>query len=455
MGEIYFSGKSAIFGFDLAPAAHDIGRGSFAGRDLEARPAALLKTKNFPPTQPEIELSVASPKFFNTTSDRRQYPRTKLAEIAYIGMGPENGGLVLDVSDGGLSFHSVAPVQQSENIRFLLSLRGHSRIEGCGEVVWTNELRTVCGLRFTSLSSGAREHLNNWTNQSKIPTVPRKRLAPVSAPAVSETEQAVPVAAMPTPEARLQSVFAIRPTVPVFLPAPESDSSGRSPLLVWGLVSVLGVALAVGAFFYGVRVGKFQAGSPAQIAAATQPPAISSENAENSEDAAAQQAAATAESLAAANSAAATEPSPAIALPNAAASQRPVASSLANAPSVAPGIFPAMASSADAPSAQKSEKTVLDAQAQQEAGKSELASALAYLNGDAGRRDSAKAVQQLWAAVRNGNTEAEIVLSDLFLTGDGVGKSCEQARVLLTAAAKSGNSQARLKLDELNAGGCE
>ena len=83
-------------------------------------------------------------------------------------MGPENGGLVLDVSDGGLSFHSVAPVQPAETIHFLLSLRGHSRIEGAGEVVWTNEMKTVCGLKFTSLSSGAREHLNNWTNQSRM-----------------------------------------------------------------------------------------------------------------------------------------------------------------------------------------------------------------------------------------------------------------------------------------------
>jgi hypothetical protein len=43
------------------------------------------------------------------TPDRRQTPRTKLVEIAYIGMGPENGGLVLDVSDGGLSFHGTCP----------------------------------------------------------------------------------------------------------------------------------------------------------------------------------------------------------------------------------------------------------------------------------------------------------------------------------------------------------
>src|ERR1700688_2214523 len=111
-----------------------------------------------------------------TSTERRQNPRTKLVEIAYIGMGPENGGLVLDVSDGGLSFHAVAPVGKDETINFLLSLRGHSRIEGAGEVVWTNEMKTVCGLRFTSLSAGAREHLSNWTNQTHLPETAREEV---------------------------------------------------------------------------------------------------------------------------------------------------------------------------------------------------------------------------------------------------------------------------------------
>lgn len=85
----------------------------------------------------------------------------------------------------------------------------------------------------------------------------------------------------------------------------------------------------------------------------------------------------------------------------------------------------------------------------------ELAAALSYLNGDNGPRNSSKAVQQLWAAVRNGNTEAEVILSDLYVTGDGVTKNCEQGRVLLNAAAKNGNLQAKIKLDDLNSSGCE
>src|SRR5271155_3600844 len=127
-------------------------------------------------------------EFIEPASERRQFPRTKLVEIAYLGMGPENGGLVLDVSDGGLSFHAVAPVQPAETIHFLLSLRGHSRIEGAGEVVWTNEMRTVCGLRFTSLSGGAREYLNDWTNQSRTPAAAREKVLSPAPPPTPQTE---------------------------------------------------------------------------------------------------------------------------------------------------------------------------------------------------------------------------------------------------------------------------
>ena len=83
-----------------------------------------------------------------------------------------------------------------------------------------------------------------------------------------------------------------------------------------------------------------------------------------------------------------------------------------------------------------------------------MAAALADLNGDNGKRDSATAVKLLWAAVANGNSAAEVMLSDLYVSGDGVPKNCEQGRVLLIAAAKSGNMQAKVKLDELNANGC-
>jgi hypothetical protein len=370
-----------------------------------------------------------------TSSERRQAPRTKLAEIAYIGMGPENGGLVLDVSDGGLSFHAVAPVQRAETVRFLLSLRGHSRIEGAGEVVWTNPAGTVCGLRFTSLSSGAREHLYNWVNQPpKTATVPKRSWA--------STQTAVASAAAAI-RSQDSPVFAIAPVVRPPLSVPDSRSFAREPIFLWTAFGVVAAMLAVAAFTFGVRVGRSELGSTALPAAPVAanvepqaappaPPRIAApEIAATTEDHAAPK---TSSSVSAG-----TPPAPKATLLNASrtedvpgnAEQRPVS---------------------DGNSAATAEQR---AELQAEAGKSELAAAQSYLNGASATHDSAKAARLLWAAVANGNSTAAALLADLYLRGDGVAKSCEQGQVLLNASAKSGNTEAVNKLKDLNANGCQ
>ena len=402
------------------------------------------------------------PRFFETTSDRRQFPRTKLAEIAYIGMGPENGGLVLDVSDGGLSFHSVAPVQQSETIRFLLSLRGHSRIEGTGEVVWTDAMRTVCGLRFTSLSSGAREHLNNWTNQSRMPAAARGKPSS-SAPSPGPQVENSPFAAASPATIPNRPLFAISPADLPYLSAPSGPSFLLEPRFLWAVMGLLGTVLVVVAFFVGVHVGKSQIAS---VARPLTPPAARSESplrapaSESAPAGAAEFPASPATSAPGAppdvSTAAAAIPSAEQQAPSATASA-PIAAA-SNPSSAAVGALESDATTANKlsrPGTGKHGASAPDPHTQQEIGNSELAAALADLNGNSGRRDAAKAVKELWQAVGNGSTDAAVILSDLYMSGDGVVKNCEQARILLTAATRSGNLQARIKLGELETNGCQ
>jgi len=387
-----------------------------------------------------------------TTSDRRLSPRTKLVEIAYIGMGPENGGLVLDVSDGGLSFHAVAPVQKAETVRFLLSLRGHSRIEGTGEVVWTNEMKTVCGLRFTSLSAGAREYLNNWTNQSRMAQQASRgkvvSLVPRPAPEAEESPASVTSQSV----TKTESVFSIPHATQDFLSVPTVRSIWREPVFFLILFGILGIALAVTTFNYGVRLGKSEIGSEAQSAAPPNSPASPQ----------ALESAAAPASFAASD--APTVSASARDVPSDAISGQSDASSLPNEAASHPGGAFVNASKTDdlpansfqrpgdggiaaKPPDQHSEVAL-------EAGKLELAAALAALRGENGVRDSSKAVRLLWAAIANNNSAAEVVLADLYLRGDGVTKSCEQGRVLLLAASRSGDVQASEKLGDLYRNGC-
>jgi hypothetical protein len=84
-------------------------------------------------------------------------------------------------------------------------------------------------------------------------------------------------------------------------------------------------------------------------------------------------------------------------------------------------------------------------------GRTELALAQDYLSrGTPKSREVA--MQLLWVAVGNGNTEAEVELADLYLSGES--RNCTQARILLRAAADSGNFTAGQKLEQLPHYGC-
>ena len=362
--------------------------------------------------------------------ERRQAPRTKLVEVAYIGMGPENGGLVLDVSDGGLSFQAVAPVQPSETIHFLLSLRGQNRIEGAGEVVWTDEMKTVCGLRFTSLSGDAREHLNNWTNQSRMSVAARKMDVSPDAANIRQVEVTSASDADPA-NTNSAPIFAISPAVETYLSEPLGKSMWGGQLLLWIIFALTGAALLGSAYLYGVHVGRSEVSSETQSAVSpgpqVEPPTLAPASMPSSS--------------------APNEP-PTVA---GAATPAPVEATAGALKIVdkSPGALPPPAAGAHgAPSPDQ------HAEQASESGNSDLAAAMDYLGGPIGKRDSSKAARLLWSAVGTGNSDAEVVLADLYLHGNGVVKSCEQGRVLLQAAAISGNVQGQKKLDELDTNGC-
>jgi len=401
----------------------------------QARALCRNKRKFIPPPQPEIELGAPMSKSPDSLSDRRQAPRMKLSEIAYIGMGPENGGLVLDVSDGGLSFHSVAPVQPSETIRFLLSMQGQTRIEGAGEVVWTNELRTVCGMKFTSLSGDAREFLNNWTNKSSKPVDTSEY------PYSSVSNASPPGSEAPLPafsdhsRADAEPLFAIAPLNESSLSEAAGTPLWREPIISRIAFVFLATALTVTAYNYGVHVGKSQASSVAQAASNSTPP----KGAQFSPPAPVSAPAVASEAPSVPNI---QSPAPSLDI-------SPAKGALVNTSKTIDAAEPSLEShtaNASAPAALSEQGS--------EAGNLQLAAALAYLNGENGSREAAKALKLLWAAVGNGNSEAEVILAGLYIRGDGVAKNCEQGRVLLKAAMKSGNAQAKLKLTELKAHGC-
>ena len=137
------------------------------------------------------------------TSERRQAERQILEKQAYINIEPNNVGIVLNVSAGGLCFHSIDPVKRNGTIRFGLSGQ-QQRIEAEGVLVWSDETQKA-GLRFTSLSATARDRVRNWLTQPTTPPRPAVRTDQGTRDAMAAADNPAPLpVGSPQPRPRMQ-----------------------------------------------------------------------------------------------------------------------------------------------------------------------------------------------------------------------------------------------------------
>jgi cell division protein FtsN len=114
--------------------------------------------------------------------ERRQTPRTTVNRLAYINLESNNGAIVLNVSNGGLCFHSVDPVQRNETIRFWFLDHNH-RIEADAKLAWMDETQKTGGVRFTTLSTEARLQIRDWISEPATQPTAGRRSTPASPPA--------------------------------------------------------------------------------------------------------------------------------------------------------------------------------------------------------------------------------------------------------------------------------
>ena len=99
--------------------------------------------------------------------ERRFNKRKTLERLTYIDLPANNGGIVTDVSEGGLGFHAVAPVENGGPVHFSFSAGSH-RIAGTGELMWTDPKGKIGGLRFIELPAQIREQIRSWPLESNL-----------------------------------------------------------------------------------------------------------------------------------------------------------------------------------------------------------------------------------------------------------------------------------------------
>lgn len=200
--------------------------------------------------------------------ERRRFARRRLNSLAYIDLGNDSGGIVLNISEGGLAVHSAVTL----NARFLPSIRfqlPHSSewVAARGELTWIDASRKQAGLRFGALSDPARSQIRNWISSSSddagnpdevalgetmqlasitlgtIP-VPRKPLPFTEVDGVREIESSREVESI---DRKLRVHFARRD------PAPERKNRSDGAMW-WSFIAAIGI-LAILSFGFGWMTG--------------------------------------------------------------------------------------------------------------------------------------------------------------------------------------------------------
>jgi TonB family protein len=95
--------------------------------------------------------------------ERRLRVRRSPSALTYVTLGENNGGILANISETGLSVTAGEPLRENLFSRVSFELPQSDRvIESSAEVVWTSESKKEAGLRFVDMREETREQIRNW-----------------------------------------------------------------------------------------------------------------------------------------------------------------------------------------------------------------------------------------------------------------------------------------------------
>jgi PilZ domain-containing protein len=375
--------------------------------------------------------------------DKRRFVRKRTDQLLYAEFGPDNGSILLNLCEGGCSFQSMAPVR-AEQLRFSVSVGDGRKLEGDGQMVWSDPSKKTGGMRFLNPSQELQEQVREWLEETLVTadgtldpaameSKAKRRRKKLREEARAEAEiaweegalkagETKPIPAIepgaakaaaaegaPThvvsPDRAAFNDLALRPANPAGEEGPSGTRRGVAAIALSTilLMTLIGYRRELGHLV--MSFGSSIAGDEQKGGAGPAPEA---------------------------------RPDTGSVTPNAGSEASPTA----NPASMTEGLQTPNESGAEGVASSNEQVThPADAPA-----------GIAQHN--ATQQGATEDVPSLWTAVENGDTHAEVTLAGRYVRGDAVPQSCAQARVLLEAAVKRGNAEAKQRLDELPQAGC-
>jgi len=133
-----------------------------AGLHIQLPPAPSAEPIAKPDEAPKTFIPSTSEDFPRSV-ERRRITRRRICSLAYLEVGSDNGGMVLDLSERGLALQAFNPLVGLTRVNLRIQPpKSRRRIAAAAEIIWLSESQTEAGLKFLELSEDARTEIADW-----------------------------------------------------------------------------------------------------------------------------------------------------------------------------------------------------------------------------------------------------------------------------------------------------
>ena len=182
---------------------------------------------------------VASSQIASRPDERRRNPRHTASAIVYVHLGPDNGGIIINLGIDGVACQTARKLTAKKNSILNVRLRGSGLdVNLVGEIVWQGATQKEIGICFKDLPASQQQDIADWIARqeqaSKAPPLddfppakPMPAMPEVFAPGVGYVPHSYS-AAFPIPLTKPAdpSSGAVEGVIDSRLPAPVESASG-------------------------------------------------------------------------------------------------------------------------------------------------------------------------------------------------------------------------------------
>jgi hypothetical protein len=161
-------------------------------------------------------------------TERRSAPRQGLNSLLYLDLEPDNGGILLNLSETGMQISVARRLVTSTEVRFSLCLKPKEKICGTGRIAWLSPSGRSAGVHFLDMPESARREIRRWMGQAAdcLSSEDRQTVHARSHEAPQTDHAAAVPEPAPAPDEPQSETTQVSPTPfsPVVEPAPQLDA---------------------------------------------------------------------------------------------------------------------------------------------------------------------------------------------------------------------------------------